>query len=107
MIRTEQSSPEQRGCPRPGLKGREVPSRYDESDKTDQRADKQRSQDHARYDKATRGSRSKISLLVVGALNSQTCRERRAQCLPPSQPGYILRDFCVCRRVNRVSRFSH
>ena len=82
-------------------------SRYDESDNADQRADKQRSQDHARYDKATRGSRSKISLLVVGALNAQTCRERRAQCLPPSQPGYILRDFCVCRRVNRVSRFSH
>lgn len=107
MMRTEQSSPEQRGCPRPGLKGREVPSRYDEPDNTDQRADKQRSQDHARYDKATRGSRSKISLLFVGALNSQTCRERRAQCLPPSQPGHILCDLPACRRVTRVFRFSH
>ena len=56
-------------------------------------ADKQRGQDHARYDKATRKARSKIPLSVVSGLCSQTCCERRVQCLPPSQPGRCLRDF--------------
>ena len=60
--------------------GRVSQSCYDGSDNADQGADKQRGQDHARYDKATRKARSKIPLSVVSGLCSQTCCERRVQC---------------------------
>ena len=98
-MRTGKSSPERCRCPRPRLKGRVSRSCYIEPDNA-QGAGKQRSQDHARYDKATRKARSKIPLSVVSGLYSQTCCERKVQCLPPSQPGRYLRDFPACRRVN-------